>query len=96
MARGANLNGRWGNGRPYESVRRTGFVQNTITSPRELDPPDEHAPELLLLSEPWYETPSRLLRVARDPRHRGQTASTTARDRQRRPEPKREIGPKQN
>jgi hypothetical protein len=56
MARGSNLKGKWGNGQPYDSVRRTGFVENTITNPKAEAAPPENAPRLMLFSEPWYVT----------------------------------------
>lgn len=77
MARGSNLNGRWGNGRPYESVRRTGFTENTITEPTARQLPPEDAPILLQLSEPWYETPSRVNRIRENELQRSQTGGAT-------------------
>jgi hypothetical protein len=57
MARGSNLKGRWGNGQPYDSVRRTGFTENaTVTRSAERPVPPENAPRLMLFSEPWYVT----------------------------------------
>jgi hypothetical protein len=78
MARGSNLNGKWGNGRPYESVRRTGFVENTITSPKARPAPEQEAPMLLEISTPWYETKSRVNRIAENPNQRSQTGGATA------------------
>jgi hypothetical protein len=54
MARGSNLKGRWGNGQPYDSVRRTGFVENTITNPKAEAAPPENAARLMWVSDPWY------------------------------------------
>jgi hypothetical protein len=70
MAKGSNLKGRWGNGVPRESVTRTGFLENTITSPKADAPPPEKAPLLLALSDPWYEVPSRVKSVREDPNYR--------------------------
>jgi hypothetical protein len=77
MARGSNLHGKWGNGQPYDSVRRTGFVENTITSPKAKPVPPDEAPILLSLSEPWYETPSRVNRIRENPNQRSQTGGMT-------------------
>lgn len=77
MARGSNLKGKWGNGQPYDSVRRTGFVENTISTPAAKAPPPEKAPILLQLSEPWYETPSRVDRIRSNPLQRSQTGGRT-------------------
>jgi hypothetical protein len=67
--RGANLNGRWGNGHPRESVVRTGFTENTISEPEAKAAPPEKAPHLLYLSEPWYERPSRIRAIRDDPNY---------------------------
>jgi hypothetical protein len=77
MAKGSNLHGRWGNGQPYESVRRTGFVENTITEPKAKAAPAEQAPILLMLSDPWYTTDSRVNRIRKNPNQRSQTGGAT-------------------
>jgi hypothetical protein len=78
MARGSNTKGRWGNGQPYDSVRRTGFVENTITEPKARPAPPDRAPLLLEISTPWYETPSRVKRIADNPRQASNTGGATA------------------
>lgn len=78
MAKGSNLHGKWGNGRPYDSVRRTGFTVSTITEPTAREMPPERAPLLLCLSEPWYETPSRVNRIRNKPLGRSNTGGATA------------------
>lgn len=80
MARGSNLHGRWGNGAPRESVTRTGFVENTVSTPRAKAAPPEKAPLLLQLSEPWYETPSRVNRIRENPLGRSQMGGATIGD----------------
>lgn len=77
MARGATLHGKWGNGAPRQSVTRTGFVENTISTPKAKETPSEQAPMLLEISTPWYETPSRINRIAANPKQRSQTGGTT-------------------
>jgi len=76
--RGGNVHGRWGNGHPRESVVRQGFTPNwTGTTPQAYAPPPDKAPTLLLLSEPWYETPSRVNWIRLNPLRRSQTGGAT-------------------
>ncbi|HEX3445815.1 MAG TPA: hypothetical protein VHS80_13950 [Chthoniobacterales bacterium] len=75
--KGSNLKGRWGNGVPRESVVRTGFVENTISSPKAKAMPPENAPLLLEISTPWYEAPSRVNRIRDNPNQRSQTGGAT-------------------
>lgn len=89
MAKGSTLHGKWGNGAPRQSVTRTGFVESTISTPKAKELPPERAPLLLQLSEPWYETPSRVNRIRANPLGRSQTGGATTDD-----EPLRESRPR--
>jgi hypothetical protein len=76
--KGANPeHGRWGNGVKRDTVKRTGFVENTITSPKARPAPAEESPLLLEISTPWYETSSRVNRIRENPKQRSQTGGTT-------------------
>jgi hypothetical protein len=66
--------GDWNSGTPPRTVKRTGFTENSSgTTPKAKAAPPDLAPLLLILGEPWYETPSRSQLIARNPKQRSQT-----------------------
>jgi hypothetical protein len=66
--------GDWNSGTPPRTVKRTGFTLNySGTTPEAKAAPPEDAPMLLEISTPWYQTPSRVNRIAKNPKQRSQT-----------------------
>jgi hypothetical protein len=66
--------GDWNSGTPPRTVKRIGFTQNyTGTTPAAKAAPPDLAPILLEISTPWYTTPSRVNRIAKDPKQRSTT-----------------------